>query len=272
MILSKNTPMNKTIAVLSVVILAAYSCSSEDSDISGGKPAEEEAKSDTVATVEDTVVTFSAMQGTFAGTALPYRLATIAASTGTRPALVVYLHGGTVRGNDNVAQMNEAGIDSISSYLSSRRINAVMVVPQCPAGMSWGGTMLPVLKAMTDDVAEKYSADTCRIYLFGGSMGGTGTWGMLSAYPNMFAAAMPVAGNPAKCAAANVACTPVYVVMGTADKIMSTDTVKTFVTWIDAASGETKLDIEDGWTHEITCIRSYTADRLDWIFAHRRHP
>ena len=29
------------------------------------------------------------------------------------------------------------------------------------------------------------------------------------------------------------------------------------------------FDIEQGWTHENTCIMSYTTPRLDWIFSHK---
>ena len=60
-------------------------------------------------------------------------------------------------------------------------------------------------------------------------MGGTGTWTMLSSYPGLFAAAMPVAGKASKCNAENVAATPVLTVMGTADKIMKIDVVQDFI-------------------------------------------
>ena len=49
---------------------------------------------------------------------------------------------------------------------------------------------------------------------------------MLSSYPGLFAAAMPVAGKASKCNAENVAATPVLTVMGTADKIMKIDVDK----------------------------------------------
>lgn len=30
------------------------------------------------------------------------------------------------------------------------------------------------------------------------------------------------------------------------------------------------MDEEEGWTHEQTCIESYTTQRLDWVFSHKR--
>lgn len=82
-------------------------------------------------------------------------------------------------------------------------------------------TIKTVIKSLIDSYTAKSEVDRQRIYMLGGSMGGTGTWSILSTYPNIFAAAMPAAGNPSRCDASNVATTPVFTVMGTMDKIMS---------------------------------------------------
>ncbi len=55
--------------------------------------------------------------------------------------------------------------------------------------------MTGVLRALVLSYTDDGSADADRMYIFGGSMGGTGTWTMLSTCPELFAAAMPVAGN-----------------------------------------------------------------------------
>ena len=184
--------------------------------------------------------------------------------------LVVYLHGGSSKGNDNEKQLLEPGTDSIARYLETHGINAIFLIPQCPTDKSWGGPMNTMLKAMIDRYASEGVADTNRIYIFGGSMGGTGTWGMLSAYPNFFAAAMPVAANPSKTVVENVATTPAYTVMGTADAIMKVETAASFVEELKALDDDVRMDVEEGWTHETTCIQSYTTARLEWVFSHRR--
>lgn len=185
------------------------------------------------------------------------------------PILVVYLHGGSSKGNDNEKQLLEPGTDSIARYLEAHGINAIFLIPQCPTDKSWGGPMNTMLKAMIDRYASEGVADTNRIYIFGGSMGGTGTWGMLSAYPNFFAAAMPVAANPSKTVVENVATTPAYTVMGTADAIMKVETAASFVEELKALDDDVRMDVEEGWTHETTCIQSYTTARLEWVFSHR---
>ncbi len=205
------------------------------------------------------------------GITIPYsKCVIVSGATTDKPYLVMYLHGGTSKGSDNEKQLLEPAIESIATYMQEHGISAIFLIPQCPADKSWGGPMNNVLKSLIDSYATTGVTDANRIYLFGGSMGGTGTWGMVSAYPNIFAAAMPVAGNPSKCVAANVAHVPVLTVMGTADNIMSIAAVNTFVDQVRALGGEVQFDIEEDWTHEKTCINSYTTSRLDWVFAHMR--
>lgn len=214
--------------------------------------------------------TFDASDITFGGINMPYRVAHTSGME--KPSLVIYLHGGTSKGNDNEKQMREPGIDIIANYINQRQIGAYFLVPQCPSDKSWGGPMLSVLKALIDKYVMEGVVDKNSVYIFGGSMGGTGIWSMLSAYPGMFAAAMPVAGNPSKCDADKVASTPVYTVMGTSDQIMSVETTADFIDELNARNGTTKFDIEEGWTHEMTCTQSYTTQRLDWVFSQSKNP
>lgn len=108
------------------------------------------------------------------------------------------------------------------------------------------------------------------VYIFGGSMGGTGTWTMLSLYPELFSAAMPVAGNPSRCNVENVSKTPLLTVMGTGDKIMNIETVKDFLSELDDIGALYRFDIEEDWSHEDVCTQSYTIERLDWVFSYSR--
>ena len=205
-----------------------------------------------------------------AGIEMPYRSLRVGDSE--KPSLVIYLHGGSSKGTDNEKQMKEAGIDSIANYLKSRQMDAIFLVPQCPPDKSWSGPMLGVVKSLIDKHVRDEIVDENKLYIFGGSMGGTGTWGMLSAYPGLFTAAMPVAGNPSKCDADNVATVPLFTVMGTADRIMSVETVSDFINELNARSGITRFEVEEGWSHEMTCIQSYTTQRLDWVFCHLHNP
>lgn len=202
---------------------------------------------------------------------IPYHELAFSTSGNTeKPCLVIYLHGGTSSGDDNEKQMEEAGIDSISNYLKAHQKNAVFLIPQCPNRQYWIGPAKNVLGELIDQYVADGKVDAKQIYLFGGSMGGTGTWGMLAAYPNLFAAAMPVAGDPTKAGEYN-SNTPVFTVMGTEDDLMDMFTAESFVEQLKAQNVDARIEIEEGWTHEMTCIESYTTSRLDWVFSHKHN-
>lgn len=196
---------------------------------------------------------------------LPYRQAIISQDEAPTK-MAVYLHGGTSRGDDNTSQMTEPGIDSIAQYLSNNNLNTVFIVPQCPADESWGGRLTEVIKNLIEDRKDAFS-DIEDVYIFGGSMGGTGTWTLISKYPDLFSAAMPVAGNPSNCDASNVAKTPLFTVMGSDDRIMGIDAVSDFILLLEEQGAKCMFEVEEGWSHEDTCKKSYTESRLNWVFS-----
>ena len=200
---------------------------------------------------------------------LPYRQAVITENA-SPTKMAIYLHGGTSKGIDNTTQMNEPGIDSIARYLSVNNLSVVFIVPQCPATESWGGRLTDILKFLIEDRLDAFK-DIKDVYIFGGSMGGTGTWTMISKYPGLFTAAMPVAGNPSKCDVSNVAQTPLFTVMGTDDRIMGIEAVTAFTTQLEERGAKYLFEVEDGWSHEDTCIKSYTDSRLRWVFSITKH-
>lgn len=210
-------------------------------------------------------VTFSKETFTDAGITLPYRKAMVLGAE-EKASLVIYLHGGSSKGNDNETQMNEPGINSISTWLLNHKRKSIMLVPQCPKDKSWIGPMLNVLKNLLQSYVDKGVVDN--VYIFGGSMGGTGTWNMLASYPGFFTAAMPVAGNPTGLDAECISKTPLYTVMGTADRIMKIEPVQDILSEMDAFGASYQLDIEQDWTHEDVCKNSYTIERLNWVFSH----
>lgn len=198
---------------------------------------------------------------------LPYRKANIS-GLDDKASLVIYLHGGSSKGDDNETQMQEPGIDAIGTWLYENNRKAIMLVPQCSTDKSWLGTMQDAIVHLLQTYIDRGVVDANKVYILGGSMGGTGTWNMLSNHPDFFAAAMPVAGNPTGLNAESVSKTPLFTVMGTADKIMIISNVTTFLEGMDNYHAEYKLNIEEGWTHEDVCKNSYTNERLNWLFKH----
>lgn len=213
-------------------------------------------------------ISFSYEEFKSGNTRLPYRQAVLAKDD-SPSRLIIYLHGGTSRGNDNITQLGEPGVDSIACFMSERGLSSIFIVPQCPADNTWVGRLTEVLNSLIGNIKRNVPSIE-DVYILGGSMGGTGTWSMLSLYPELFSAAMPVAGNPSRCNVENVSKTPLLTVMGTGDKIMNIETVKDFLSELDDIGALYRFDIEEDWSHEDVCTQSYTIERLDWVFSYSR--
>lgn len=71
---------------------------------------------------------------TVMGITMPYRKCDVnLMAGGDKPSLVVYLHGGTSKGDDNERQLLEPGTDSIANYLAATGKPSIFLIPQCPS-------------------------------------------------------------------------------------------------------------------------------------------
>lgn len=237
--------------------LAAF-CIMSCSDDNGGNEEKEET------TVTDTKGTLSLETAS-----LPYHEVTFSNDGNSeKPCIVVFLHGGTCAGNDNEAQMTEAGVDSISKFLKTSNKNAILLVPQCDKESSWVN-MRPAVGELISKFLPR--ADAGQVYILGGSMGGTGTWGMLKMFPTLFAAAMPVAGDPTKSPEEYTSTTPVITVLGGNDKVIKPQGTVNLIDELKDKGVDVWEEIVTAWSHEETCIQSYSMDRLGWLFKHTKN-
>ena len=135
--------------------------------------------------------------------------------------LVLYLHGMGERGSDNRLQTS---VNSVMQTLLEPENRAaypcVVLAPQCPDDGFWAEEYLEMLMGLLERARAAYSIDPARIYIMGLSMGGFGTWGMLAAYPDYFAAAVPVCGGGNAEAAALFKYVPVWAFHGTLDTVV----------------------------------------------------
>jgi predicted peptidase len=162
---------------------------------------------------------FKAGTHTFGGTRLPFRLFIPKDYRASEKfPLILFLHGAGERGSDNTRPV----ADNLGALIFARDSNqakhpAFILAPQCPASpnqwvdVPWGNgnyvqdrtpisNELRNVVDMLDSLLQVYSIDTNRLYAVGSSMGGFGTWDMVTRYPKKFAATIPVvgAGDPTK--------------------------------------------------------------------------
>lgn len=101
--------------------------------------------------------------------------------------LIIFLHGSGEKGND----LEKVKVHGPFKYLKANNIDAFVLAPQCPDNEYWDEE---VLYRLIKKISSENNIDDKRIYLTGLSMGGWGAWNLAMAYPDMFAALVPIAG------------------------------------------------------------------------------
>lgn len=182
--------------------------------------------------------------------------------------LIMYLHGGSSKGDDNETQLKEKAVGVIKDFIAKNELSAIFIVPQCPSSGTWGVKINPSLRNIIS-LYEKQC--TGGIYVMGGSMGGTGTWTFANAYSELIKGIMPVAGKPGKSDPENFKDIRICTVMSEADAMMgdSCEEVSNFILSIEGLPDMTRCDIvplSENWSHAHTCEESYTEERLSWLF------
>lgn len=104
--------------------------------------------------------------------------------------LVIYLHGGSQRGQD----LNKLKIYGLPYLVDKgREFDFIIASPQCPDGKYWSTDNW--FDSLYTTLKNTYRIDTKRVYLTGISMGGYGTWQTALDHPDTFAAIMPLCGG-----------------------------------------------------------------------------
>ena len=203
------------------------------------------------------------------GIKLPYWITTPTDFDASRESLplILFLHGAGERGNDG----ERVGIHGIPKYFGadadylSQRV--VTLSPQCPEGEVWVH-LTRTVKALLDDVMEKYNIDPDHVSVTGISMGGFGTWDMLCTYPNTFAAAAPICGGGMSWSIHTK--TPVRAFHGDADGTVPLNCSLDMVNALNARGGHAELTIYHGCGHD-SWTRTYEqTDVISWLARARR--
>lgn len=108
--------------------------------------------------------------------------------------MIFYLTGGPT--NEPMSFVIHHGIPQMLNDSSNREkfpsvFECIIVSPHPPSSGWWKNTLL---YEVMSEILSNYSIDFNRIYVVGQSLGGIGAWSFSSAYPELIAAAIPVAG------------------------------------------------------------------------------
>jgi poly(3-hydroxybutyrate) depolymerase/lysophospholipase L1-like esterase len=166
---------------------------------------------------------------------LPYRLFYPSLyNRQTKYPLILTLHGVGESGADNKLQMQGriAGIWAEDSTQAKQK--CFVAAPQCPTSDKWvtipawatmfyntatlamSNSLQGALK-LVDSLVREFPIDTNRLYVTGLSMGGYGSWDLITRYPNKFAAAIPMSGGCDTARAQAIITVPVWTFHGAQD-------------------------------------------------------
>lgn len=194
--------------------------------------------------------------------------------------LVIFLHGAGERGYDNQKQLTH--IEKPVSDSSFRKLFPCFVLaPQCPPNKRWvevdwsapSHTMpeqpsihLKLLLELVSNLLRKEKIDETRIYVTGLSMGGYGTWDLISRYPDLFAAAAPICGGGDEKQASKLTKIPIWNFHGTLDKAVSVERSRNMIKAIRNAGGNPIYTEYLQGTHNVWTITYNNQLFWDWLF------
>jgi predicted peptidase len=215
------------------------------------------------------------------GTKMPYRLYVPEERVRTRPLpLIVYLHGGGGAGDDNLRQIsggNTAGTRLFTSAAVQAKHPAFVVAPQMPARNTWSDfnsdTPAPYATLVLELVAtlsREFMIDADRIYLTGQSLGGGGTWDLVSKRPNVFAAAVPLCGNGNAQRVQAARHISIWAFHGAQDEVVPVEGSRELVAALKSVGSSVKYTEYPDAGHDVW-TRAYADPQLpDWLFAQKR--
>ncbi|MBA3354530.1 MAG: prolyl oligopeptidase family serine peptidase [Pyrinomonadaceae bacterium] len=113
----------------------------------------------------------------------------------------------------------------------------------------------------------KSSVDSRRLYVMGMSLGGYGTWDIITRRPTTFAAAVPICGGGNASKAPLLAKTPIWAFHGDEDDSVSVSESRRMIAALKKAGGQARYTEYKGVGHN-SWVRAFKEpDFLSWIFA-----
>jgi len=215
------------------------------------------------------------------GESLPYRLFTpLHYDQKKKYPLVIYLHGGGGRGNDNLKQIDGGNgylIDFFTSDEAQARYPSFVVAPQSPMeGWIEMDSITPtrylhLVSELIGELQRTYNIDNARVYVAGQSMGGFGTFAIISEYPRTFAAGVALCGGGDQAKVARLTNVPIWVFHGAKDESVAVERSRTIVAAIKNAGGNKVRYTEYLDTgHIIWPSVVKETGLLPWLFAQRK--
>lgn len=188
--------------------------------------------------------------------------------------LIVYLHGGSGRGDDLELVMEA---ESLPKFLRDGDLapSAYVVMPQLPSGEAGWNGVTEGLAELIDAVVEECGADAGRVSLTGHSMGGTGAFAVAAAMPGHFSCAAPLSGSVRDSREMRAALSdlPVWAIAGAQDDVVDPAAARDFLAALRAVNPDARYaEVEDAGHFDLPA-RAYLDGEIGlvrWLLSHER--
>ena len=129
------------------------------------------------------------------GTRIRFAMVVPAMRPGQQLPFVLALHGQASTGDTVPPWFGMRSLESLYGP-ALRPLGALIVSPDAPKNNWTDPVAERALLAFVDEMKQRYPVDTMRTLITGHSMGGMGTWFMMSKHPTLFRAAVPLTSFP----------------------------------------------------------------------------
>lgn len=217
------------------------------------------------------------------GKVLKYRLVEKTPANGSKVPLIFFFHGAGQRGDDNTAQLNN--LPDIVTWLDANESGFKLVAGQVPSGKLWvdvkwdslAHTMSPepsesmgLALELLDVFLEDSAVDTNRVYATGLSMGGYGTWDIISRRPEVFAAAVPICGGADVAQASKLTSMPIWAFHGSKDGSVPVFRSRSMMSALWNAGADAHYWEYPDAPHDVWSRTYRNNDVLKWFFSQEK--
>jgi predicted peptidase len=128
-------------------------------------------------------------------------------------------------------------------------LGAIVVAPDCPSKAWSDPPAEQAVLALLRQVMSEYGIDRSRVLVTGFSLGGRGTWFFASQHPELFTAAIPIAGAPGSASLDRLLNIPVYIIHSRADDVVPFEPAERAAGEIERLGGVVEFEALDSAGH-----------------------
>lgn len=183
--------------------------------------------------------------------------------------LILFLHGFGERG-DSLTDLERVKVHGIPKVIEhGKDLPFIVVSPQC-SRQSWWTLQTGTLKALLDMMITDYPVNPAQVYLTGLSMGGYGSWSLGIAYPELFAAVVPVCGGGVSSQVGALKDVPVWAFHGAKDTVVYPYRSEDMVNSLQKVGGDARLTIYPDADHDSWTATYDNPELYDWFLSHEK--